>query len=326
MVGWRSRGGDGSAVSAAPGVSRESRTRNGLRVTAQRHALIGCLSSVLLTATVRYISLPNEPVPLAITATSLALAPLHWRIGGETHHQHRAGSKPDNAFRDTPQQHMTQSCPPVSSHDNQVDMGRAGRLNDDLERHAVHDGVVTRESGCSDTFAIGFHGLGNLVFQVLEKGVGHGLHTTDDERLNDMQQGQPCLKFAGQRHGILQGVIGIGTEIGGNENMLRRHKSYPLPMIHMVVRVLRSCLFSYATSMPQEMLGGRDGKSVPGEGATIWGYGQVARSQAVHPRPLRMTTCHAHLVLPQPYIWEICPELRRVEGKGLTSFDVLEVQ
>jgi hypothetical protein len=36
----------------------------------------------------------------------------------------------------------------------------------------MHDGVVTRESGCRDAFVIGDHGLGKLVFEVLKKGIG----------------------------------------------------------------------------------------------------------------------------------------------------------
>src|SRR6266508_2439230 len=123
---------------------------------------------------------------------------------------------------------MAQSCPPVGPHDNQVDMGCTSCLNDDLKRHTVHDGVVTGESSRCDACVIGCHGLGNLVFQILHKEVGHALHTADDEWLNDMQQRQLCLKFTGQRHGILQGVIGISTKIGGNKKVLRCHHSCPL--------------------------------------------------------------------------------------------------
>ena len=85
----------------------------------------------------------------------LALARLRWRVRRETHHQHRARGEPDHAFRDTPSQDMAQPGPPMRAHNDHVNVGRVSRVDDDLERHAMPDGGVTREPGCRHACVIG---------------------------------------------------------------------------------------------------------------------------------------------------------------------------
>jgi hypothetical protein len=60
---------------------------------------------------------------------------------------------------------MWEPRPPVRAHNEQVHLRRARHLNDNLKRHAQHNGGVTPEARLRDSIAIGCPGFGALGLQ-----------------------------------------------------------------------------------------------------------------------------------------------------------------
>jgi hypothetical protein len=114
----------------------------------------------------------------------------------------------------------------MGTHDDDVNVHTSSCLDNHLRGRALNKGAVALKTVLLNASWRYLHLLLGIRFRrfldVIENR-GWSLTQCERRQVEYVQDGQACLKRFCQLNGIIQRVIRVFTEIGGNEYMLCRH-------------------------------------------------------------------------------------------------------